>query len=81
MKTIAITCPTCATVNQRRTYAPHHFSFYCIFCCDLIKACNACGKTSFDNASCCKDPGTFSPAVGDWVCGIQLSTETVDNSL
>ncbi len=33
-----------------------------------MKTCKACGKTDFDFADGCVDPGVFSPAVGDWFC-------------
>lgn len=43
--------------------------------------CVLCGKTCLDLSAGCYNPSTFSPAVGDWVCNVnlELSTETVDN--
>jgi hypothetical protein len=34
--------------------------------------CVLCGKTCLDLSTGCYNPSTFSPAVGDWVCNVNL---------
>lgn len=74
----SIFCPSCNHVNITK-HDFGHVLITCSACSELISCCTFCGKTNLDTSSGCLDAGVFSPAVGDWVCGVILSTETVDN--
>ena len=36
------------------------------------RSCTICGKTDLDVSTGCFNPSVFTPAIGDWVCNINL---------
>lgn len=39
----------------------------------MTNQCRHCGKLDYDDPSGCQRPAIYSPAVGDWLCDLELN--------